>query len=36
MSCRDFDGLAGLPLLGLLEYGGNADWFWLRAAQVGQ
>lgn len=28
----DFEGLAGLPLLRLAEYGGNADWFWLRAA----
>lgn len=28
----DFEGLAGLPLLRLAEYGGNADWSWLRAA----
>jgi hypothetical protein len=28
----DFQGLAGLPLLRLVEYGGNADSFWLRAA----
>jgi hypothetical protein len=28
----DFKGLAGLPLLRLLEYGGDADWFWLRQA----
>jgi hypothetical protein len=26
----DFAGLLGLPLLRLLEYGGDADWFWLR------
>jgi hypothetical protein len=26
----DFAGLAGLPLLRLLEYGGNADEFWIR------
>ena len=26
----DFEGLAGLPFLRLLEYGGDADWFWLR------
>jgi hypothetical protein len=26
----DFEGLLGLPLLRLLEYGGDADWFWLR------
>jgi len=26
----DFDGLAGLPLLRLLEYGGNAEEFWIR------
>lgn len=32
-SCLDFDGLAGLPLLRLVEYGGNADWFWLRPVQ---
>jgi hypothetical protein len=29
-SSSDFDGLAGLPLLRLTEYGGNADWFWIR------
>lgn len=28
----DFEGLAGLPLLRLLEYGGDANWFWVRAA----
>jgi hypothetical protein len=27
----DFEGLAGLPLLRLIEYGGDADWFWLRS-----
>lgn len=26
----DLEGLAGLPLLRLLEYGGDADWFWVR------
>jgi hypothetical protein len=26
----DFEGLAGLPLLRLVEYGGDASWFWLR------
>jgi len=31
-SHTDFDGLAGLPLLRLLEYDGDANWFWLRAA----
>jgi hypothetical protein len=30
-SSPDFEGLAGLPLLRLAEYGGNALWFWLRA-----
>ena len=29
-SSPDFEGLAGLPLLQLLEYGGNADWFWIK------
>jgi hypothetical protein len=32
-SSPDFEGLAGLPFLRLLEYGGDADWFWLRALQ---
>lgn len=27
-----FDGLAGLPFLRWFEFGGDADWFWLRAA----
>ena len=31
-SSPDFQGLAGLPLLRLLEYGGDANWFWLRVA----
>jgi hypothetical protein len=31
-SSTDFEGLAGLPFLRLLEYGGDADWFWLRPA----
>jgi hypothetical protein len=30
-SSNDFEGLAGLPLLRLLEYGGDANCFWLRA-----
>ena len=30
----DFSGLVGLPLLRLLEYGGDADWFWLRPAST--
>jgi hypothetical protein len=29
-SHSDFAGLAGLPLLRLLEYGGDADTFWIR------
>lgn len=29
-SSLDFEGVAGLPLLRLLEYGGNADGFWVR------
>ncbi len=29
-SHSDFAGLAGLPPLRLLEYGGNADEFWIR------
>jgi hypothetical protein len=29
-SSPDFAGLAGLPLLRLMEYGGDANWFWLR------
>ncbi len=32
----DFEGLAGLPLLRLAEYGGDADWFWIRAGGGGQ
>ena len=32
----DFRGLIGLPLLRLAEYGGNADWFWVRAVGGGQ
>lgn len=27
-----FDGLAGLPFLRLLQFGGDADWFWLRSS----
>jgi hypothetical protein len=29
-SSPDFEGLAGLPLLRLTQYGGDRDWFWLR------
>jgi hypothetical protein len=32
-SSADFEGLAGLPFLRLLEYGGNADSFWIRGVQ---
>lgn len=32
-SSPDFEGLAGLPFLRLLEYGGDVDWFWLRPVQ---
>ena len=28
----DFEGLAGLPVLRLVEYGGDASSFWIRAA----
>jgi hypothetical protein len=35
-SSLDFEGLAGLPFLRLLEYGGDADWFWLRPVQSPQ
>ena len=33
-STPDFEGLAGLPLLRLVEYGGDAAAFWVRAASV--
>src|SRR5437867_2643348 len=29
-SSPSFDGLIGLPLLRRFEFGGNAEWFWLR------
>ena len=33
-SHRDFDGLAGLPLLQLMEeFGGNSDSFWIRTVE---
>lgn len=32
-SSLDFDGLVGLPFLRLLEYGGDADEFWIRPLQ---
>ena len=28
----DFDGLVGLPLLRMMDYGGDADSFWIRRA----
>jgi hypothetical protein len=31
-SCPDFQGLAGLPLLRMVEYGGDPYWFWIRPA----
>jgi hypothetical protein len=31
-SHADFAGLVGLPFLRLMEYGGDADWFWIRSA----
>lgn len=31
-SHRDFAGLAGLPLLRMVEYGGDHDVFWLRSS----
>jgi hypothetical protein len=31
-SSPDFQGLVGLPLLRMLEYGGDLNWFWLRPA----
>ena len=30
VSSPDFEGLAGLPFLRMVEYGGDADWFWIR------
>lgn len=32
MSDAMFEGLAGLPFLRLLEFGGDADWFWIRTS----
>lgn len=29
--CPDFEGLLGLPVLRMLEYGGDADSFWIRS-----
>jgi hypothetical protein len=28
----EFGGLVGLPLLRMLEYGGDAGWFWIRSS----
>jgi hypothetical protein len=33
-SSSDFEGLAGLPLLRLLAYGGDGDCFWVRPAPI--
>ena len=33
-SSPDFEGLVGLPFLRLLEYGGDANSFWIRPAGV--
>jgi len=30
VSSPDFEGLAGLPFLRMVEYGGDAAWFWIR------
>jgi hypothetical protein len=30
--CPDFAGLLGLPVLRMTEFGGDADWFWIRPA----
>jgi len=35
LDSTDFAGLIGLPFLRMMEYGGNADWFWIRPAQAG-
>lgn len=29
-SSSDFEGLAGLPLLRLIQFGGNANFFWIK------
>jgi hypothetical protein len=34
-SSPDFVGLAGLPLLRMMEYGGDSDWFWIRPGTSG-
>lgn len=31
-SCSDFQGLLGLPVLRMMEYGGDPYWFWIRPA----
>ena len=31
-SHADFEGLAGLPLLRMVRYGGDADYFWIKKA----
>lgn len=31
-SSPDFEGLVGLPLLRMVQYGGDSDWFWIRPA----
>ena len=35
-SHQDFDGLVGLPLLQMLEYGGNDKEFWVKPLPVPQ
>lgn len=30
----DFEGLVGLSFLRLMEFGGDADWFWIRPARL--
>ena len=35
LDSNDFAGLIGLPFLRLLEYGGDADWLWIRPPQTG-
>jgi len=34
MDHPDFQGVAGLPLLRLVEYGGDADCLWLRSSRM--
>jgi len=34
MDHPDFQGVAGMPLLRLVEYGGDADCLWLRSSRM--